>query len=109
MPKIRRNIQAGDRVTLELPFSEVCMHFRLAGKVAEVEFLQGRYELVAQVHYQGRPFSSPITAGEAGAYCTSGGQWYVYEERKEEEGLWQAEGPVVPKEAAEVLALRLVS
>lgn len=51
------------RRTVELPYSEVCMHMRIAGREAEVELLPNG---MAQVYLDGRPFSAPITCGEAG-------------------------------------------
>lgn len=47
----------------ELPYSEVCMHMKIAGKPALVKLLPHN---MAQVYIDGKPFSAPITRGEAG-------------------------------------------
>lgn len=50
--------------TVELPYSEVCMHMRVAGKEMDVALLStGMCQLFDA---DGRPFSMPITRGEAG-------------------------------------------
>jgi hypothetical protein len=67
-------VRAGDRVRLELPFSEVCMHMRVAGQVMTVEVIGGTYadgrpSFTAQLHRDdGQPFSFPILTAEAGIY-----------------------------------------
>lgn len=38
--KVRTVVHAGDRVRLELQYSEVCMHMRVAGKVMTVELVE---------------------------------------------------------------------
>lgn len=58
-----------------MPYSEVCMHMQISGKVM-------RFEVVSQHMVQlyrddGTPFSSPITTGEAGLFSQGDG-WYYY-------------------------------
>jgi len=53
----------GERVTVELPYSEVCMHMRVAGKRMDVEVLPDGAQLL---NADGSKFSFPITHGEAG-------------------------------------------
>lgn len=54
----------GERVELEAPWSEVCMHLRVAGRRVLVERRPGN---MAQLYtLDGEPISFPITAGEAG-------------------------------------------
>lgn len=48
---------------LELPYSEVCMHLRLAGTVREVRVLTAGVQILNE---DGSPCSFPITHGEAG-------------------------------------------
>lgn len=49
---------------LELPFSEVCMHMKVAGKLMYGELVG---EWMVQLYDEvGRKFSFPITRGEAG-------------------------------------------
>lgn len=61
-------VAPGDVVHVRLPYSEVCMHMQVAGKEAWVERLTGRDARMAQLYVDGRPFSFPITCGEAGLY-----------------------------------------
>lgn len=57
--------RVGDTVRLELPYSEVCMHMKIAGKVHDVKILP----TMAQVfRADDTPLSFPITHGEAGLY-----------------------------------------
>jgi len=58
----------GNRVRMELPFSEVCMHMQVAGKVMTVELLDREYPMAQLFHDNGHEFSAPITCGEAGFY-----------------------------------------
>lgn len=57
------NAIVGTRVTVELPYSEVCMHMRVAGKTMAVDVLPTMAQLIDS---DGRNFSFPITHGEAG-------------------------------------------
>jgi hypothetical protein len=74
IPRAAMRVCLGDRVRLELPYSEVCMHMRVAGRVMTVEviggeFPDGRQWYAAQLHHDdGRPFSAPILTGEAGIH-----------------------------------------
>lgn len=68
----------GDRIMTEVPYSEVCMHMRVAGTVMMVELLPAG---LAQLYRtDGTKFSFPVTAGEAGLYRNAEGQWYGYPE-----------------------------
>lgn len=66
----------GERVRVVGCYSEVMMHFGLAGRPVEVALVQGNY-VMAQVYKDGVPFSGTILPGEAG-FCRDGGGWYVY-------------------------------
>lgn len=68
-------IKPGETVSTILPHSEVCIHMRVAGKRANVELLNER---MAQLYIDGRPFSAPITYGEAGIYRNEDGTFYCY-------------------------------
>lgn len=63
----RRVVTVGERVVLRLPYSEVCMHMHIAGRKMLCEV---RADGVQVFEYgntpQERPFSFPITHGEAG-------------------------------------------
>lgn len=68
-------VAPGDRVSVILPYSEVCMHLRVAGQRMTVELLpSGGAQLIGR---DGRPFSIPIGDGEAGFYRDNGGA-YTY-------------------------------
>lgn len=66
----------GDRVRLVLPYSEVCMHMRVAGRAMLVEVREGGAQILND---DGSAFSFPITHGEAGI-LTHGqdGSLYTY-------------------------------
>ena len=75
----KRFAAIGERVQLELPYSEVCMHMRVAGKVMQAEILPSAYS--AQLYsLDGRPFSAPITTSEAGFYREAERFYYYYAE-----------------------------
>lgn len=76
----------GERVPVTGCYSEVMMHFRLAGQPIEVALLPPQYldgtpattgYTMAQVYKDGRPFSSSILPGEAGFYQDEHG-YYTY-------------------------------
>ncbi len=105
--RIAKRIKPGERGRAVMPFSEVCMHMRIAGSPMRFLLLQsprgyvsvqlfedgqpcgmceglghdvvGMYELTC-VYCEGtgwRRFSSPITTGEAGVYSDDLG-FYFY-------------------------------
>lgn len=51
---------------VRLPYSEVCMHMRVAGRRAMVEILTTHRYPSAQIWLDGRRYSTPVTLGEAG-------------------------------------------
>lgn len=53
----------GTRVSVTLPYSEVCMSMRVAGKEMTVDVLAQGAQIIDA---DGRPFSFPISHGEAG-------------------------------------------
>ena len=77
-----RTIQPGDRVRLELPYSEVCMHMRVAGRVMDVRMTGGRYPMAQLLNPDGSEFSFPITTGEAGIYGDIERGFYYYPEKE---------------------------
>lgn len=72
MQGTKRKVAVGDRVHVELPYSEVCRHMRVAGTVAEVELVSNT---MAQLYVHGTMFSFPITHGEAGIQHDDAGLW----------------------------------
>jgi hypothetical protein len=81
--------EAGERVPVIGCYSEVMMHFGLAGKPIEVALVRntyingkpvppgGGYQWVCQVYKNGQPFSAPILTGEGGFYEDDEGH-YTY-------------------------------
>lgn len=72
------DIKVGDRVTLTMPASEVCMHMRVYGKPMQAELLESG--MVQLFDLDGREFSMPITTGEAGVYGYQKVGYYAYTE-----------------------------
>jgi hypothetical protein len=83
----RQYVSVGDTVTVELPYSEVCMHMRVAGRRMPVRLQDARYfngepapgSPVAQILTEsGGEFSFPVLYGEAGFYRDETGRFYTY-------------------------------
>ncbi|WP_424863045.1 hypothetical protein [Streptomyces sp. MMS24-I29] len=75
----RVDLEIGDRIFATMPWSEVCIHLQVSDQVMEVEVR----ERDAQLIKNGRPFSAPITWGEAGIYTDStSGKPYTYNAEK---------------------------
>ena len=72
-------LKPGQHVSIRLPWSEVCMHMRVADTVMDVELTEGPYPM-AQLWKDGRRFSFPVTCGEAGIYRQHDGLFYAYAE-----------------------------
>jgi hypothetical protein len=74
-------VKPGETVTVELPWSEVCMSMRVAGRATRVQLIdpdgEGRHMLAQIFDDEGRPFSFPVLASEAGFYRNTDG-WYCY-------------------------------
>lgn len=68
----------GDRVRVRLPYSELCCHMRVAGRVMAVEITDGAYPAAQLIGDDGSPFSAPITLGEAGIYGSMRDGLYAY-------------------------------
>lgn len=75
---LKAYVSVGNRVLIECPYSEVCMHMRIAGRLmfAELKRSEAGYYSVQLWNGAGEEhgmFSFPIGVGEAGMY---------YEERE---------------------------
>jgi hypothetical protein len=68
-------IRPTEEFTTELPYSEVCMHLRVAGTRLRARLQRGG--MVQLLSPDGTEFSFPITAGEAGLYTDEQGAWLV--------------------------------
>ena len=71
-----KRLSVGTVVSLTLPWSEVCMHLKVAGKTRSVEVLATGAQILNE---DGTPYSFPVTHGEAGIYSDAQGL-YVQEE-----------------------------
>lgn len=71
---VKRYVRVGDRVPLVMPYSEVCMHLRVAGTVMLGELLPSR--MVQLFTVDGVRVSFPVTSGEAGLYEDDHGMFY---------------------------------
>ena len=70
-------ITPGQTFEIELPWSEVCMHMRVAGIRMRAELTTGEHPMV-QLWKDGRRFSGPVTTGEAGLFGGYGAPFYGY-------------------------------
>lgn len=69
-------VKINERVNLEMPFSEVCMHMKIAGKIMEAELVGNPDYPTAQLYKDGKEFSFPILYSEAGFYRNKNGFYY---------------------------------
>jgi hypothetical protein len=79
------SIRPGERAEIELPFSEVCMHMKVAGKRLPVELVETPQYLSEHFSYHaqifdadGNKMGAPVTLGEAGIYRTDANFFYHY-------------------------------
>jgi hypothetical protein len=73
-----RAVRPGDVVRLELPFSEVCMHMRVAGHEMSAQMTRGQYPMMQLLNPSGSDFSAPILTSEAGVYGDVERGFYYY-------------------------------
>jgi hypothetical protein len=67
-------VTRGEQVTKTMPYSEVCMSMRVAGK--PMHCIMGDNGMVQLFDRDGNKFSFPITSGEAGFYSDANGIYY---------------------------------
>lgn len=70
----KRRVNVGDTVLMILPYSEVCMHLKIAGQARQVQLLHGAAQIYSE---DGTPFSFPVGCGEAGFHYDDLGWYYV--------------------------------
>lgn len=77
--KRKRRMDIGSQAVVELPFSEVCMHMRVAGHFHRIELVRERDIAMVRI-YDRRDCAvgAPVTTGEAGVYRDEQG-FYIYE------------------------------
>lgn len=73
-----KRLKPFDSVNLMLPYSEVCMHLKVAGRTRPVEILPDGVQIY---NWDGTKFSFPITHGEAGVFTDANGL-YIQQEVK---------------------------
>ena len=67
-------VEVGRAYMLTLPWSEVCMHMKVADKSMTAEILPTGVQLL---NPDGSRFSAPITHGEAGLYRDETGLYFL--------------------------------
>jgi hypothetical protein len=87
----KRLIRLTEVFAIELPFSEVCMHLRVAGSRMRARLEPN--QMVQLLQPDGSRFSFPITAAEAGLHTDGQDVWVA---TNDEEGDWS-----VPDRAAD--------
>jgi hypothetical protein len=89
----RRLIGPYQEFTVELPFSEVCMHLRVAGTRMRARLAHnGMVQLLGP---DGSPFSFPITAGEAGLGHDPHDGWYLETDQPDPDSAGQHRPPIL--------------
>jgi hypothetical protein len=79
----KRLIRPTEEFTTELPYSEVCMHLRVAGTTMHARLQANR--MVQLLRPDGTDFSFPITDGEAGLYTDEQGAWLITADEEPEQ------------------------
>jgi hypothetical protein len=69
----KRLIRPTEEFTTDLPFSEVCMHLRVAGTRMRARLEPN--QMVQLLQPDGSQFSFPITAGQVGLEIDGAGAW----------------------------------
>jgi hypothetical protein len=89
----RRLIGPNQEFTLQLPYSEVCMHLRVAGTRMRARLApNGMVQLLGP---DGSPFSFPITAGEAGLGHDPHEGWYLETDQPDPDSAGQVRPPIL--------------
>lgn len=65
-----KRVKPGDVVNIKLPWSEACMHLKVADRTRPVEVLATGAQIR---NWDGSNFSFPVTHGEAGIYSDASG------------------------------------
>ena len=74
-----RRLSPGTIVSVTLPWSEVCMHLKVAGQTRPVEVLPDGAQILNE---DGTKLSFPVTHGEAGIFQDAKGL-YIHQEEEE--------------------------
>jgi hypothetical protein len=90
----KRLIRPTEEFTIQLPYSEVCMHLRVAGTRMRARLQPNR--MVQLLYPDGTDFSFPITDSEAGLYTDEHGAWLLTADEEPD----QPEDPLADPEVA---------
>lgn len=71
----RIDVEVGDVIAIELPYSEVCMWMNVAGKTLPVLIKANRTAQI--IDEDGGLCGAPVTLGEAGIYTDHNGAMYI--------------------------------
>jgi hypothetical protein len=99
----KRLIRPTEEFTIQLPYSEVCMHLRVAGTRMRARLQPNR--MVQLLQPDGTDFSFSITDSEAGLYTDEQGAWLI---TADEEPDQPAEDPLTDPEVAEQHRARML-
>jgi hypothetical protein len=99
----KRLIRPSEEFTIDLPYSEVCMHLRVAGTRMRVRLQPNR--MVQLLQPDGTDFSFPITDSEAGLYTYKQGAWLIIAEEEPDQ---PAEDPPTDLEVVEQHRARML-
>ena len=78
---VKTDLEMVDRWVATMPYSEVCVHMKIAGTKMHCEFASNTsYPMVQLYTTDEKRFSAPVTTGEAGVYGDSRG-FYTYGEK----------------------------
>lgn len=90
MSRTKHYMKSGERVPVIGPYSEVMCHMGLAGRPADIEFLECRFGdrtyHSAQVYRDSNMAGAPVTCGEAGIYFDEDGKPYCYRRDDNDQG-----------------------
>jgi hypothetical protein len=98
----KRLIRSTEEFTIELPYSEVCMHLRVAGTRMRARLQANR--MVQLLGPDGTDFSFPITDSEAGLYTDEQGAWLLTADKEPD----QPEDPPTDLEVADQHRARML-
>lgn len=70
-------VKSGDVVRLQMPWSEVCMHLRVADQVRNVKVHDTSASILNE---DGTAYTFPVTHGEVGIYSDADGLYIQQEE-----------------------------
>jgi hypothetical protein len=98
----KRLIRPTEEFTIELPYSEVCMHLRVAGTRMRARLQPSR--MVQLLGPDGTDFSFPITDSEAGLYSDEQGAWLLTADEEPD----QPEDPLTDPEVADQHRMRML-